>query len=105
MNLSRRATHQSENGERPGRASKAPGKCAGDEEKQNAEQAGDPMERKECVRSRGFVPEVGGENVKKSRRRQNNGREFLLPLYVLFSEVRIARDAVVDQVGDVVPVK
>ena len=63
------------------------------------------MKRQESVRAGDLVPKVGGENVKKARGRQHHGGQFLLRLDVMFREVGIAGDAVVDQIGHVTAVE
>src|SRR5438067_13339491 len=51
------------------------------------------------------MPEVGRENIKESRRRQDDGRQFRLRLYVMLGEIGITGDAVVHQVGNVSAIK
>src|SRR4051794_8603429 len=63
------------------------------------------MEGEEGIRPGDVVPKVGGENVEKARGRQYDGGQFLLRLDVVFREVRITGDAVVDQIGNVPAVK
>ena len=52
-----------------------------------------------------LVPDIGGENVKEARGRQDHGRQFLLLFDVVFGEIGITGDAVIDQVGDVAAIK
>ena len=75
------------------------------EEQQDAEEARDSVQGEQRIRAGDFVPEIGGEDVEKACGREDHGRQFLLPFDVMFGEVGITGDAVIDQVGDVIAIK
>ncbi len=63
------------------------------------------MQRSKGVRARQSVPKVGGENIQEARRRKNRRRQFLLALDIVLRKIGIAGNTVVNQVGDIPPVK
>src|SRR5881394_3160322 len=63
------------------------------------------MEGEQFICPGELVPDIGGENVKEARGRQDHGRQFLLLFDVVFGEVGITGEAVINEVGDVAAIK